>query len=253
MRADECALITLDAVLGMPQRSGNGNAALLICSCALRELTVLHSDECGNGEAVAVHLGDRTNDAVNEVDDLGTLADGCGLCGGLTGFCPVCGNIYVNESACAELDSLVVLSNDLVAELGVGLGCLLLHVGDSVVLRHNVCKCEECRLKDGILDLHVADIVSCNARCVDDIEVDIVLCNVALDRCGEHFAELIGTPLAVEQEGSAGLDIVNDLKALVQVCNIVAGNEVSLSDVVGSLDGLIAEAQVRDSHAARFL
>ena len=38
VRADECALITLDAVLGMPQRSGNGNAALLICSCALREL-----------------------------------------------------------------------------------------------------------------------------------------------------------------------------------------------------------------------
>ena len=88
---------------------------------------------------------------------------------------------------------------------------------------------------------------------VDGIELDVVLCNVLLDRVGQVMLQLLAVPLAVQQEDAARLDILNDLVALEDVCGNVAGNEVCLGDVVRGLDRLIAEAQVRDSHAARLL
>ena len=67
------------------------------------------------------------------------------------------------------------------------------------------------------------------------------------------LAQLLIGPLAVDHEHAAGLDILNHLHAHVDVSGVVASHEVSLVDVVGAADGLIAETQVADGHAAGLL
>ena len=58
------------------------------------------------------------------------------------------------------------------------------------------------------------------------------------------LAQLLIGPLAVDHEHAAGLDILDHLHAHVDVSGVVAGHEVSLVDVVGAADGLVAETQV---------
>ncbi len=60
-------------------------------------------------------------------------------------------------------------------------------------------------------------------------------------------------PLAVDQEGAAGLDVADHVEALGDVAGVVAGDKVGLVDVVRWTDRGIAEAQVRDGHAAGLL
>ena len=62
--------------------------------------------------------------------------------------------------------------------------------------------------------------------------------------------QLLQVPLAVDQEHAAGFHVLNNLEALGDVGGVVAGDEVGLVDVVGAADGLVAEAQVGDRHAA---
>ena len=62
--------------------------------------------------------------------------------------------------------------------------------------------------------------------------------------------KLVGGPLAVEKERAARLYVVDDLVSLQDVGRVVACDEVCLGDVVRALDRSVAEAQVRDGHAA---
>ena len=65
--------------------------------------------------------------------------------------------------------------------------------------------------------------------------------------------ELLGVPLAVDKEYTARLYVVYHLVALDYIGGVVAGDEVSLIDVVGALYRLVAEAQVRNGDAAGLL
>ena len=51
----------------------------------------------------------------------------------------------------------------------------------------------------------------------DDIEVDIVVCDVGLDGSGKMLIKLLCAPLAVEKEGAARLYVVDDLVALQDI------------------------------------
>ena len=120
------------------------------------------------GYVAAAHQPGRDYAGLDEIRALAL----CGsLCGSFARVLPICGNVNLDECVRAELDSLVVLSNDIVAELGVGLGSGLLHVADRLVDRKDVRKSEECGLKDGVLYLHVADVVLCDRGSVDDVDV----------------------------------------------------------------------------------
>ena len=70
---------------------------------------------------------------------------------------------------------------------------------------------------------------------------------------GQVLFQFLGGPLAVDQEGAAVLDIVDDLEALGDIGGGVAGHEVRLVDIVGAADGAVAEAQVADGDAAGLL
>ncbi len=79
-----------------------------------------------------------------------------------------------------------------------------------------------------------------------------VFCYITLGLIGQMAFELVGIPLAVEQECAAGFDILNYLVSL-DIRGVVAGNKVCLADIVRRFDGLIAEAEMRDGHAAGLL
>ena len=66
-----------------------------------------------------------------------------------------------------------------------------------------------------------------------------------------YFLTLPGRD-AVEKEGSAGNEILNDV-VLIHIGRIVAGNEVGLVHQIGGLDGRLTEAQMADGNTAGLL
>ena len=65
--------------------------------------------------------------------------------------------------------------------------------------------------------------------------------------------KLVKIPLAVNKEYAAGFNVVNHLVALCYIRRVVAGNKVGLVYVIGALDRLIAETQVRNGNTAGLL
>ena len=67
------------------------------------------------------------------------------------------------------------------------------------------------------------------------------------------MSDFLRLPLAVDEEDSARLNVLNDLESLINVGWVVASYEVSLVDVVRALDRLVTESQVRNCNAACLL
>ena len=131
-------------------------------------------------------------------------------------------------------------------------GSLLLHVANGVLLGQNLGQGEEGGLQDGVGPLAHADGLS-QVNGVDGVELNVVPGDIALGLGVQVMGQLLGGPLAVDHEHAAGLDVVDHLEALGHVRGVVAGDEVGLVDVVAAADGLVAEAQVGDGHAAGLL
>ena len=138
------------------------------------------------------------------------------------------------------------------ALLAVALLSGLLHEVDGILDGHDVSQLEECRLQDGVGALAHADLDSL-IDSIDGIQLDVVVSDILLCLGVQVLAQLLIGPLAVDHEHAAGLDILDHLHAHVDVSGVVAGHEVSLVDVVGAADGLVAETQVADGHAAGLL
>src|SRR5699024_7591536 len=165
---------------------------------------------------------------------------------------PGCRYVDLNECSCASVDCLMVHINDILALLQVGLGCCFLHEADCVLRRHNLSQCEECGLENGIGALAHTDL-DCQVDCVDGVQLDVVLCDVALLGSCQMMLELLGSPLAVNQEYAARLYVTHDREVLGDVGRVAAGNEVCLIDVVRALDRLVAKTQMRYGNAAGLL
>ena len=251
MGADEGALVALDALGGVPGGDGHGHAALLIGGGAQLEGAVHMGLESGNRQAVAVHAVNRIQDLVDHVHQLGGTGVAVLLLHILGGG-PGSGDLELLVGGGAGVDGLVVHIHHVLALLQVGMSGGVLHVLDGLLLGHDLGQGEEGRLKDGVGALAHADAGS-QVDSVQSVDLDVVGGDVALG-LGRHVLLQIGVrPLAVDQEGAAGLDVADHGEALHNVGGVVAGHEVSLVDVVGAADGVIAEAQVADGHAAGLL
>ena len=251
VRADKGAVVALDALVGVPFGNGDGNAALLVSGSAQLKLAVHMIDEGGNRQAVAVHLVDGEEDVLDHLHEfrlaLKLVLDDNVLSGG-----PGSGNLDLDIGGGAGVDGVPVLLDNVHALLGVGMLGSVLHVLDGVCFRHDLGQREEGGLEDGVGALAHADLDG-KVNGVDGVELNVVLCDVALRVRMEVMLQLGHIPLAVDQEHAAGLDVVDDLEALGDVGRVVAGDEVGLVDVVRTLDGLVTEAQVADGHAAGLL
>ena len=76
MRADIRAEVTLDTVVGVPNRNINSNTALLVCGRTLREGTVSILDEGGYRQLVTALSVNRSLDVVNEVNQILAITSG---------------------------------------------------------------------------------------------------------------------------------------------------------------------------------
>ena len=249
--ADIGALVALDALGGVPGGDRHGHAALLISGSAQLELAVHMIHEGGNGQAVAVHLAHGFQDLLDHLHQLGLAVQLLGLLG-VHSVGPLGGNVDLLIGGGAQIDGLVVHVHDVLALLQVGGLGLLLHVGDGLLLRHDLGQGEERGLEDGVVALAHTDLDG-QVNGVDGIQLDVVLGNIALGRGVHVVVQLVEVPLAVDHVDTAGLDILHHLEALGHIAGVVAGHEVSLVDIVGGTDGLVAEAQVADGHAAGLL
>ena len=251
MRADEGALVALYALLGIPRRDGNGDAALLISGGTELEGTVGVIDESGNRQAVAVHLVDRVQNGADHLDGLLAAGLGNGL-GLVDGIGPGGGHVNLDIGGGTGVDGRIVHVDNILALLQVGVQSGILHVLDGLGLGHDLCQGEEGGLENGVGALAHADLLG-QVNGVDHIELDVVLGDVALGGGIQMMLELGKIPLAVDEEHAAGLDVTDNREALGDVGRNMAGNEVGLVDVVRALDGLVAEAQVADGDAAGLL
>ena len=170
----------------------------------------------------------------------------------ILGLSPVGRNVELAERGRTGVDCLPVGLDDGLALLGVGLLRGVLHVLEGILGGKDLRQGEECGLEHRVGALAHADLRR-KVDCVDQVDGDVVLGNVAL-RLGRHLlCELGVIPLAVDQEGAARLDVADHLEALDDVAGVVASDEVGLGDVVRRADRGVAKAQVADGDAAGLL
>ena len=208
-------------------------------------------DECGNGQGVAVHLVHGIEDGLDHLHGLFTALKLLGLCV-VNCIGPLRRNIYLDEGGRTCIDCGMVHVDNVLTLLEVGGSGLFLHVADRIVLRNDLCQREERRLQNGVRTLAHAYLLS-KVDSVYHVKLDVVLGNVALGGGIKMMGKLLKAPLAVYKEHAAGLDITHDGEVLGDVCRNMACNEVCLVYVVRALDGLVAEAQMRDGNAAGLL
>ena len=249
--ADVGALVALDALVLVPGGNADGHAALLVGAGALLEGAVHMVHEGGDGEAVAVHLGDGLQDALHHLHSAGAALQLHAL-RLVLGSGPGGGHVELLEGGDAQINGLVVHIHHVLALLQVGVGGGILHVADGLSLRHDLRQLEESGLENGVGALAHADLGG-QVDGVDGVDLDVVLGNIALGHGGHVVIQLLVGPLAVDEEHAAVLHVADHGEALDDVRGHMAGHEVGLVDVVGALDGLVAEAQVADGHAAGLL
>ena len=151
----------------------------------------------------------------------------------------------------ALVDGRQVHLDHLFALLAEGLLRGLLHIGDGFVNGDDVRQAEEGRLQ------HHAGVVA-QAQLpgdgvgVDDVEFGVLFGQPPLDGGRQLTLQLLGGPAAVQQEGTAGLQLGDDV-VLIQERLVVAGHEVRLLHQIGGEDGLLAEAQMAPGDAEGLL
>ncbi len=251
VRANERALVALNALGGIPFRDVDGNTTLFISGSTLRESTVSGVFECGNRQFVAVLCADRIENILDEVDEFLAIAFDRLVNNAALGVSPGGRDVDFDEVDDTGVNGALVHRNDLFTLLAVGVLNGILHVLDGVIKRDDAGKFEERGLKDHVDTSAEADL-ACEFEAVDGVEVDVVLGNVGKNVTGQVFFEFLHAPTAVEKEGATGLNILNDIVS-VHIGRVVAGDEVGLGDEVGGFDRLVTETQVGNGDTAGLL
>ena len=246
MRADERAHVAADAVLGNPHGHVGCDAAALVFGRLDRADAVGIVHKRGNRNRVTRLVVDGDLDFADVLGERRIDDGGLILQRG-----PGSGNIDFHNSVKAGVDRGAVHVDNLVAFGGIRLDDGLLHVIHRFINRQNAGELEESRLEHGIGAVAEADL-RCDVGSIDGVEVDLLLGKDPLGAVGQMFFETGHIPVGIQEEGAAFLDFGDDVKVL-HVALLVAGNEVSHRDIVGGMDGLVAEAQVALGHAAGLL
>ena len=247
VRAYERAVSALDALCGIPLGNGNGYAALLVGSGAAGECSVFSSYERAYGQLVAfltVHRYEYSGDELRKL--LYFLGDNV-----VHGVLPGCGDFHLVGVVDARVHGGVVHVYDVLALLAVGLDYGLLEVLNGLFNGNYLGEVEERGLHDHV-DLVAQTDLNAEVRTVYGVEVNVVVCDVALEGCREVLLQLGVVPVAVEQEGAALLKAV-DYIVLMYVGLVVARDVVRLGDEVRGLDLVLSETQVGDGNAAGLL
>ena len=237
VRTYERTLVTLCTVVGIPYRNEGGHSALLPTGRAVLPCTVdgVIFYEVGNLQQVASLSVDRTNEVLNECRSCILY----NLIVGQVGPCRVDSKLLVLATA---VNGRIVLVNNVLALLAVGLHDGLLHLLNGKVYRDNLRDAEERGLKDGVGTVAKTNLL-CNLCRVDIVNGDVLLCEHTLNLVGDELDELITLEDGVEQERAVLADTTCDI-VHVEICLNVACNEVRCGNLVCRADRLVAEAEV---------
>ena len=246
--AHQGALVAADAVVRQPLGHIHGDAALFVLGGLHLRHAVGKAEELADRDLVA-GLG---VDGDQHVPDVVRHTCGLSLLQGLVGqVLPAVGHSDLLHGLEAPVHSGVVHVQDLVALLEVAVGDGVLHVLDGLIHRQHAGELEERRLEDRVGPVAQTQLLG-DGHGVDGIELHMVPGQRPLHVVGQIPLQLLPLPQGVQQEGAAGLHLVDDVIG-VDVTLLVAGHEVRLGDVVGRADGLLAEAQVAFGDAAGLL
>ena len=251
MGTNEGTVVTLNTLGSSPVRNSNGSSALFVGGSTQFELTVCIVNEGRNRQVVTVHQVYSIHDAFNHLNGLSFTLQ-YNLLGGVCCICPVSRNSYFMDSVASSINSLAVHVYNiltLAAELCYN---LFLHVVNSFFCRQYVCQLEECRLKNGTGALAQSDFGG-NLNGINGVYLDVVLSDVPLCIGMEVLTQLLVRPLAVNQELSAGLNVLNHLVSLDDVGLVVTGHQVSLANIVGTANRLVSKAQVGNGNTTSLL
>ena len=245
VRADERALVALDAVFGDPLRDLDRNAALF-------KLGRTHGHgavriERGGGQLVAFEHEDGMNDVLEVL-----VVRNFHHRRAVGRVRPACGVVDLDQTALRGVDGGVVHVDDRVALAGELFVNGFLHVIGSLLVGHDrIVDVEERRLHDGARFAVQTDL-RCDADTVDIVEFEVLFRDLLFNFRGQVLFEFFeGVPGRVQQELAAFLDVGEHVVA-GDVGRVVAGNEVSTVDEVRRLNGRFAETEVRNGDAARF-
>ncbi len=247
MRAHKGAGVALDTFISIPGRDGYGHATFLESGGAGRHGTVGIGEEGAHREGIAIlgvhHIG-------NLLDEFGSetaLVRGFELGGNLG---PFGRNLHAGVFATA-IDGGIVHVHHVLALLAIALHDGVLHIFNGILVRDDSRDLEEGALEDGIGTSAQTDFRGDLGR-VDDIEVQMLPADNGFHMVRDALDGLLLVPEAVQQQGAAILDTLEDI-VLLQVGGNVAGHEVRSRYQVRSLDGQVTETQVRAGVTAGFL
>ena len=251
MRADICALVTLDTIICIPARNIYCDASLFVSSSAARGISVCVIQECGYRDGIAFLCG---NFLLNRVDKVKDFFSAFGEDHAkFFVFCifPVFRHVHFDHVLSTCIDCCVVHVDYVFALAAVGLLCSFLHQADRFFFRNDVRQFEEGRLQDGIDPSAQTDLTA-DLDAVDGIKVDIVLSDISLCLSRQILTKFFCIPWAVQKEGSAILQILNHV-VFTDVGRIVACHKVCLVDQISGFDLRLAETQMRNGDTAGFL
>ena len=246
MRADECALVALDTLFRTPYGDRDRRAALLVRRTADRERAILHAEQIGDLELVALLT---VHDVLNLGDELRCLCVDRNLL--IDSILPVGRDIYAVERLDAVVDRTVVHVDDLLALAAVGRNNRILEVLDRVVNGNDVRKLEERRLHDHV-EASAKSEFTRNVNCIHRIELNVIGCNVAAHRRRQMCVQLLIRPERIEEERAALLEPCEKI-ILTDIGLLRAGDEVRLVDEVRTNDGRLTKAQVAHRDTAGLL
>ena len=247
MRADEGALVALDAVCCLPFRYFHGSSAFFVLRRASRPGPIFEPvlGHGRNGE-------DFTFLTVHDVDDFLDKGWGFVLLGSILSIFPVFGNSDAVELVDAVIDGgIVLIDNSLTLLDKVGLIDGFLHGLDGFFHRNDAKELKESSLKDRIGAVAKADGTS-NGRCVDGIEFGFFGIKGALHGSRQVPVKVFIAPGAVKKECAAFFEVLHHI-IFCHVARCMAGNKICGLDEVRAADGVPAKTQVTLSKTARFL
>ena len=242
MGTNKCTTITLYTACRIPLWYHYGCTTFLVCGSTEFELSVCNIFECRYRKAVTIHNRDWLEKVFHHLNNLWTSCKFfCrSICFRIS---PRSRNFYFMNCIYTSIDCFVVHFYDCITLLRVGFLSSCFHVLDSFIDWHDVCKFEECGLKNCVSTFTHTNF-NCFVDCIDCIQLDIIVSDVFLGSSWHMFVKLFICPLAVDHEDSARFYILNHLVSFYYIRWVVASHEVCLVDVVRALDRFVTKTKM---------
>ena len=244
MRADISTSVTLDTVLRIPYRDIYSDTTFLVCSSTGWCSTVNIIFKCRYRQCITFLSINLSLDVVNEINNF--LTSFCSVSHMKTLVCsifPALWNLNLNNLLSTSIDSCPVLLNNIITFTSVCCFRSSFHKLDSLLLRNDSGKFEECGLKDCIDTCWSHASLDTDLNTVDGVEFDTVVSDECLNLSWKMFLKTFHIPCTVQKECTAVNQFLYHV-IFVHIGRIVACYKVCFVDQVGRFDRFLTKTKV---------